>query len=222
MINEEKPGLVIMKPQAAWYGCNSRFWLAAINLVGGAAVLGTYYHGVKTHDDPELLWGDIRGQMRQAYISNMPFAAFGYISFTLYLLMAPGVLSGELAAAAYRRGRGGWFLGKLLRRPYIILSLYFSFLSASSAWMPASWYALDNDAFWMLPYIQGELAITGFCAIGLTGVCLSIIDPPYPMWHWLSLVGMLCLVFQCAVLDALIWPRHFSVDSHGPYSPYVW
>ena len=59
-----------------------------INLLGGAAVLGSYAHGLATHPEGgEALWGGVLPQLRPLYTAGMLLAALGYLAFTYFLLV---------------------------------------------------------------------------------------------------------------------------------------
>jgi len=59
-----------------------------IHLLGGAAVLGSYTHGLATHPEGgEALWGGVQPQLRPLCTAGMVLAALGYLGFTYFLLM---------------------------------------------------------------------------------------------------------------------------------------
>ena len=62
-------------------------WLA-INAVGGAAVLGSYVHGLLTHPETRNeLWGSIPPELQAVYGVTMWLAAGGYFFFSYYFLL---------------------------------------------------------------------------------------------------------------------------------------
>jgi hypothetical protein len=72
-------GLLEMHPQKKYM-----LW---INILGGIAVLGSYAWGFITHPDAgNALWGGVPQWLRIIYTSNKLLAAFGYLSFTIFLL----------------------------------------------------------------------------------------------------------------------------------------
>ena len=64
-----------------------RLLLLAIDIIGGAAVLGSYAVGIRSHDNPgAALWGGVPEAIRPVYTASMLSATVGYLVFTSYLL----------------------------------------------------------------------------------------------------------------------------------------
>lgn len=64
-----------------------KWLLLLINIIGGAAVLGSYALGILTHPDAgQVLWGDVPESLRALYTANMFLAAIGYFALIYYLL----------------------------------------------------------------------------------------------------------------------------------------
>lgn len=170
--------------------------LLLVNLIGGIAVLGSYVAGISGHPgQADLLWGSLPEGVRGVYTANMFPAAIGYLVSFAWLMSASSAqprLSGRPALP-------------------ILTALYAVFLASSTAWMPLCWLALDSHDASLLPMIQAVLAIAGLASVGLLAALAKLTDPPRPRWHRAGLVGMGFLVLQCAVLDALIWPRFFGI-----------
>jgi len=63
-------------------------WLMlGINLLGGAAVLGSYAWGIRTHANAgEILWGGVPLSIQPFYTAGMLLAAAGYFAFTHFIL----------------------------------------------------------------------------------------------------------------------------------------
>ena len=167
-----------------------------INLVGGFAVLGSYAWGLSSHPgEGALLWGDIPESWKPLYSLNMLPAALGYLTFTAYLLSAkPEELRfrGEKALVLFQINYG-------------------LFLTTAAFWMPLCWIALDGNQTWLLLPIQSVLAVTGLASIGFIYLLWNLEAPPRPRFHKAALVGACWLALQCAVLDAIVWPRFFHL-----------
>jgi len=167
-----------------------------LTAIGGTVVLGSYAYGVTTHaEQGELLWGTIPEAIRGVYTLCMLPAALGYLVPLAYFLASP------------------WEELRLGGRPIFqrLLSTNIIFLGSSALWMPMTWAALDtgNQAlFWP---IQGVLAVTGASALVFTLLLARLEDPPRPWFHRTALWASVFLVWQCGVLDALVWPRFFVI-----------
>ena len=98
----------------------SLLWL--VNVVGGLAVLGSYAHGILTHDEPgRALWGGVPESLRPLYQVSMLLATAGYFAFSGFLLFA---LPTETTRIAGRLGYGA------------LVPIHALFLLASALWMP--------------------------------------------------------------------------------------
>ncbi|MEE2829003.1 MAG: hypothetical protein VX498_07440 [Myxococcota bacterium] len=167
-----------------------------INVLGGLAVLGSYAYGLGTHPEQgQQLWGTIPEGLRGIYTGMRLPAAVGYLTFTGYVLLA--------SPASLR----------ISDRPILtILNVnYAIFLVTAATWMPLCWIALDGQAEWLLLPIQGVLALTGLASLGFVALLVFLDDPPKPRFRKLALAGAICLFIQCGILDALVWPRFFTL-----------
>ncbi|MEC7242557.1 MAG: hypothetical protein VXW32_15090 [Myxococcota bacterium] len=167
-----------------------------LNLIGGLGVLGSYAVGLQAHwGQNELLWGGIPESVRGAYTSCMFPAALGYLVCFAYLMKA------DWEDLRFRNGPAGRSL----------LRLHLLFLATATAWMPLTWLALDHQVTALYWPIQGVLLVTGLSALGIWRSLFRLVDPPNPRFLLAAKVGFFFLVFQCLVLDALVWPRFFGV-----------
>ncbi len=168
----------------------------AVNVVGGISVLGSYAHGIATH--PETagdLWGTIPAAVVPLYTGCMPFAAVGYLTVFAFLMVQPPAQVRTARGPAYR-----WFLGS-----------HAVFLFASSLWMPLCFLALDGPTPALLPWIQLVLAVAGAAALAHVVWLTRLVDTAWPRFRRAAVVGAACLMVQCTLLDAIIWPRFFTV-----------
>jgi hypothetical protein len=168
-------------------------WLA-INAVGGAAVLGSYVHGLLTHPETRNeLWGSIPPELQAVYGVTMWLAAGGYFFFSYYFLLRTG-------ADEVRFGRFGFGL---------INALYALIMIASAAWMPLTFAYLDepSSALWLA--VRVDLLGVGFGSIGLIVALFTMKPRAEGLAAVLALLGLLLFAVQTAFLDPLVWPQFF-------------
>jgi len=166
-----------------------------LTVVGGLAVLGSYVYAWQDADQGELLWGTTPESVRGIYTLCMFPATLGYLVPFAYFLATP------------------WEDLRIGGQPIFerLSSINLVFLGSATLWMPMSWAALDagNQAlFWP---IQGVLAVTGASALAFTLLLARLDGPPRPRFHRAALWASCFLVWQCGVLDALVWPRFFVI-----------
>lgn len=170
----------------------------AINLLGGASVLGSYAYCLMSY--PARVgdfWGGVPDGLRSLYTVNMFLAAAGYFAFTFFLLfrMNPAV------------GRGRSFgLGTFN-------ALYALILIPSALWMPLTFAMLESpgDGLWWS--IRLTLAAVGVGSLGLLVGLVAARPSPSSLTHKLAVVGSLAFCFQTAILDALVWPAYFPASA---------
>jgi len=168
-------------------------WLAALNALGGLAVLGSYGLLFARPDANDVLWGGVPEGLRALYTHNMLLAAAGYFPFTaVFLLADPG-----------RVRFGGGFGYRL------IWVLYALVLIPSALWMPLTfaWADAPSTLGWWV--IRIDLALVGLGALGLLAALLTMEPRPARWLHVLAVVGCLFFCLQTAVLDATIWPAFY-------------
>jgi hypothetical protein len=167
-----------------------------INLLGGAAVLGSYAHGLATHPEGgDALWGGVLPQLRPLYTAGMLLAALGYLAFTCFLLV-------HLEPDKARVGRRFGFR--------LFTWLYVGILIPSALWMPLTWRMIEQPSAALWWGIRAILAAVGLAALGMV-VALGMCWPKAPRWaHHLALVGSIVFLLHTGVLDALVWPAVFG------------
>jgi hypothetical protein len=168
-------------------------WLA-INAVGGAAVLGSYVHGLLTHPETRNdLWGSIPLELQAVYGVTMWLAAGGYFFFSYYFLV-------RTDADEVRFGRFGFGL---------INALYALIMIASAAWMPLTFAYLENpsSALWLA--VRVDLLGVAVGSIGLMIALFTMKPRAEGLAGVFALLGLLFFALQTAFLDPLVWPQFF-------------
>jgi hypothetical protein len=157
-----------------------------INVLGGAAVLGSYALWLSNPaHQASALWGAIGGAARGAYVVSMLAAAAGYFAF------APWVL--RLDAARVDLTLVNLCFVLVLFPSALWMPLAFEYLAAPG---PLRWWAM-----------RGVLLVVGLASLALV-VLLARISPA-PSGRAIAVAGAVAFTFQTLVLDALVWPRCF-------------
>lgn len=168
--------------------------LAALNVVGGMLVLGSYW--LAFAGSPELrtgLWGGVPESLRPLYTVNMLLAAAGYFPFTALLLFATRPEAGL---------PGG--------RPYRLLHLLYGLILFPSAlWLPLTARMLADPSGLLWAAIRVDLALVGLGSTGLLVLLFAIARQRRDAFGWAAFVGILPFWLQTAVLDAIVWPAYF-------------
>jgi len=174
----------------------SRRSLVALNVVGGAAVLGSYAFELTRHPGSAgSLWGGVPASLVPLYTINMFVAAAGYFPFSwfFYAQLAPG------------RGREGDPPGLAT-----LHLLYAMILIPSALWLPLTFAMLESPTLVLWWTIRIVLFSVG---IGSLGLLVAIARTPSPKGlvpRAVAMLGILPFAFQTAVLDALVWPAFFD------------
>jgi len=171
--------------------------LIIINVLGGVAVLGSYYVIVNAQAaGATALWGGISENVRPVYTVSMFLSALGYFAFLSFLLF-------RLSSDETVFGRFGY------RMFYWI---FLAMLLPSALWMPLSSWYLDNPSVGLWILIVVVLALVGLASISLVWALLSLKTRTRGagVWYWFAVVGASYFAFHTAVLDAIIWPVLFQ------------
>ena len=167
---------------------------AAINIIGGVAVLSSYVGGILLYPEQrEGLWGGIENRHRSYFVLSMLIAALGYLTF-LYV--------------AIFRSTDVLFQSNLPLGPYTLSILCITFLSSATFWMPATILYLHLKQDWIWFVIVIALWITAISLIGMTGAVLSTTRDVFP-YKILMSAGLVCTAIHCAIFDAAIWVAKF-------------
>lgn len=169
--------------------------MLTLNVIGGAAVLGSYAYNIATHARPgDTLWGGIPESWRTPYAAVMPAAAAGYLA--LWSLLNFRVDPDQ---------------AQVLGRPALPLfnKLLVPILLPSALWMPLTFAYAERPSPGLWAAVRIGLATTGLASIGLVGA-LAALRPRAPRRHfWLALAGSVAFAVQTAILDAIVWPALF-------------
>ena len=168
-------------------------WLA-INAVGGAAVLGSYVHGLATHPDTrDELWGTMPLELQAVYGVTMLLAAGGYFFFSYFFVV-------RTDADTVRFGRYGFGL---------INALYAVIMVASALWLPLTFAYLEAPSPALWTTIRVDLLAVGMASLGLL-LSLFVMKPRAEgAAAVFALLGLVFFCLQTAFLDALVWPQFF-------------
>ena len=170
-----------------------------LNLVGGIAVLGGYAYGIWTHfGEGHRLWGGIPEAIRPTYTTCMFPAAVGYLVSFAYLM--------RVDWAELRIG------SKPARNRLFVL--HSIFLTTAAMWMPMTWHALDHGVPSLFWPIQVVLLVTGLSSLAIAWTYRQLTEPPRPTWARRCFWALLFLVWQCLILDSIVWPRFFEISSN--------
>jgi hypothetical protein len=169
--------------------------LVVINVIGGAAVLGSYVIGILNHPETRgALWGEVPKAVMPVYTGMMFAAAAGYLAFTYFILFR--LDPGEVTVA----GRFSYGL---------FLWLYALILVPSALWMPLTFVMIDNPSLVTWIGIRAVLGITGIASLLLLGALVAV-QPALPAWaHRFAVIGCAAFCVQTALLDALVWTAYF-------------
>jgi len=172
-------------------------WFAAINVIGGLSVLGSYAWGILSHpENRNDLWGDISGNMYFMYVAFMFIAAGSYLWFTWYLF---AIIDAESITVFGKYGFNVFNIS------------YLGILIFSTIWMPLSLHALDTNNSGLEIWIRAVLGLTALFSLLLLAALMSLEPTGTSTQHNLAVVCAALFCIQTVILDALIWPNHFSV-----------
>ena len=168
-------------------------WLV-INVLGGAAVLGSYVQGIATHPETRnALWGTIPDELKAVYGVTMWLAAGGYFFFSYYFLA-------RTDADEVRFGRFGFGL---------INALYALIMVTSALWMPLTFAYLENPSPGLWLAVRADLLGVAVGSIGLMVALFTMKPRAEGLAGVLALLGLLLFALQTAFLDPLVWPQFF-------------
>jgi hypothetical protein len=173
-------------------------WLPLlINIIGGAAVLGSYALGILTHPNAsQMLWGEILESIRPYYTANMLLASIGYFAFIYFILFYLNPVTTRVA------GRFGFSLFAVL---------FAGILIPSAFWMPLTFLALERSSLILVWAVRIVLWLVGLSSLGLFYAILMV-EPRQPLWaQRVALVGSIAFCIQTVFLDAIVWVIFFRI-----------
>jgi hypothetical protein len=166
-----------------------------INVLGGAAVLASYAHGIATHPATRSdMWGGVPDGLRPLYTVSMLLAAAGYFPLAGFLLFG---VAPETARVAWRF------------RLDLFNALFAAILVASALWMPLTFAMLEAPSAPLWWTIRAVLAVVGAASLGVLGALLALEPKGSRFAYGLALAGCVFFCIQTALLDALVWPAFF-------------
>jgi hypothetical protein len=169
-----------------------RLVLVAINLVGGVAVLGSYWLGATTHASPgEALWGGVPSSLQPVYQASMLAAAAGYLFFTWFLVF-------RVDPASVRLPGGGYVTFDVL---------YVAILLPSALWMSLTFAWLEHPSTLRWILLRAVLFTVGFSAVAMTAA-IATLKPRGRAWA-LGVCGSGVFAFHTLALDGIVWPILF-------------
>jgi hypothetical protein len=164
--------------------------ILVINLIGGAAVIGSYIVGLANKTNgANALWGGTPASVRPVYTVSMLLAALGYFFFIYFVLF-------KLSPASFNFN--------------ILYLIFFGILGASAFWMPLTNIFLTSPSFGLWLAIRLVLAIVGVSSIVLAWVLISLKGTG--LAYNLAVAGAIYFAFHTAVLDMILWPIFFKMQ----------
>ena len=166
-----------------------------INAAGGAAVLGSYAHGLWSHPTTGGdVWGGVPETLQPVYTICMLLAAAGYFAFSYFVFFK---LDPDAVRIGDRFGFGAFN------------ALYALILVPSALWMPLTFAMLESPSPGLWWAIRLTLGAVGIGSLGLVAAIITVRPPSAFGVRRLALIGSAAFCFQTAVLDALVWPAFF-------------
>jgi hypothetical protein len=171
--------------------------LLFINLVGGAAVLGSYAHGLASNPLTRgEVWGGVPESLKPLYTASMLCAAAGYFAFSYFVFFR---IDPERTRIAGRFSLGAFS------------ALYALILVPSALWMPLTFAMIEAPSSTLWWAIRGVLAAVGLGSLLLFAAIAAAPAERAPWSRRVALAGCAAFCFQTAVLDAWVWPAYFPV-----------
>nr|QOV09074.1 hypothetical protein HULAa30F3_00028 [uncultured Dehalococcoidia bacterium] len=170
--------------------------LLVLNVLGGAAVIGSYAQGIISHPGSlNTLWGNISGGVRSLYFVSMILSALSYFAFIYFILFRVNPADVKIGGSM---GYETFFL------------IFASILLFSSLWMPFTYSYVDapNAGTWV--FIRVVLIVVGLSSCALVWALLSLADKTPALPYWLAVVGAGYFAFHTLILDGLFWPALYK------------
>ena len=170
--------------------------LLVINIVGGAAVIGSYFFGLNAQSGgASALWGGVPENIRPVYGVSMVLAALGYFAFVYYIFFR--LTPGEVLIA-------GRFSFSLFYVIFLVI------LIPSAFWMPLTNFYTSNPGTGVWIGIRMVLVLVGLASIALVWALLSLQTKVPSTSYWLAVAGSGYFAFHTAILDAIVWAALFK------------
>ncbi len=169
--------------------------LLVINVIGGAAVIGSYIFGLGgSSGGTNVLWGGVPASIRPVYFASMIVCAVAYFAVLYYLFFR--LTPGEVVIA-------GRFHYSLF---YIIFILM---LIPSALWMPLTNLYVANPGTGLWIGVRTVLIVVGLASIALCWAIVSVQNKVPGVSYWLAAVGSGYFAFHTLILDGIVWAALF-------------
>jgi hypothetical protein len=170
--------------------------LLIINILGGAAVIGSYILGLKGQTGgANVLWGNVPTNIRPVYTVSMILSALGYFAFLYYIFFRLNPSQVSIA------GVSGFTMF------YVI---FLGILIASAFWMPLTNMYVGNPSTGIWIGVRVVLAVVGLASIALFVALLTLQGKVPGTVYWLAVAGSGYFAFHTAILDAIVWAALFK------------
>jgi hypothetical protein len=179
----------------------SRAVLLAINLIGGAAVIGSYVVGLGNWGEDAVsppaisrLWGGVPAGLRGVYGASMLLAAAGYLLFFYHVVIRMDPTRASIP---------GGFSIVAFAAPFAII------LAPSAVWMSLTlrYAEAPTPQLWLA--LRLALALVAFGSLAMLAMLASLkVSAPDQFW-WPATIGAAVFAFHTLFLDALLWPALF-------------
>ena len=170
--------------------------LLIINVIGGAAVIGSYIFGLRGQSGgANVLWGGVSERLIPVYTVSMILSALGYFAFLYYIFFRLEPAQVSIA------GVSGFTMF------YVI---FLGILIASAFWMPLTNMYVSNPGTGIWIGVRVVLAIVGLASIALFVALLTLQGKVPGTAYWLAVAGSGYFAFHTAILDAIVWAALFK------------
>jgi hypothetical protein len=169
--------------------------LLIINIIGGAAVIGSYVLGLRGQSGgANVLWGGVPTNIRPIYGVSMILSALGYFAFLYFVLFR--LVPADVVI-------GGRFHFSLF------FAIFLFILIPSALWMPLTNMYVGNSSTGTWIAVRAVLVLVGLASIALVWALLSLHDKNHGVAYWLAVCGSGYFAFHTAILDAIVWATLF-------------
>ncbi len=173
----------------------SQIVLLIINIIGGAAVIGSYVFGLKAQaGGADILWGGVPNGIRPVYGISMIVSALGYLAFLYFILfrLEPDdvVIAGRFHFSLFH-------------------VIFLAILISSALWMPLTNVYVGNTGTGTWIAVRTVLLVVGLASIALVWALLSLETQKQGAAYWLAVAGAAYFAFHTAILDAIVWAALF-------------
>jgi hypothetical protein len=170
--------------------------LLIINVVGGAAVIGSYAQGFVSHPGSvDVLWGNISGPTRSLYFVSMILSAISFFAFIYFILFRIDPAEVRIA------NRIGF---------EVFFAIFVGILLFSSLWMPFTYSYVESPKPGTWLAIRTVLLLVAFSSCALLWALLSLNNKQPAAAYWAAVVGSGYFAFHTLILDGFIWPALYK------------